>query len=144
MLSIINKNRFKTTCPDLRSKIIVQPSSHLPCSLERQKDRSKRCWSKRSIAITSYVSYDEYLKYCAIFSSNPTQNIWKRAYQLYLNIYYKKHTPKSLQLMYIKGSNFSLFYGRNFCDCVQKPAQVRTSTGFGPVNSRSRCDVLTN
>ena len=35
-------------------------------------------------------------------------------------------------------------YGRNFCNCVEKPENFRTSTGFEPVTSRYRCDALTN
>ena len=35
-------------------------------------------------------------------------------------------------------------YERNFCNCVKKPQQFRTSTGFEPVTSRYRCDALTN
>ena len=36
------------------------------------------------------------------------------------------------------------FYERNFRNCVEKPEKFRTSTGFGPVTSRFRCDALTN
>ena len=31
-----------------------------------------------------------------------------------------------------------------FCNCVKKPENFRTSTGFEPVTSRYRCDALTN
>ena len=33
---------------------------------------------------------------------------------------------------------------RNFCNCVEKPENFRTSTGFEPVTSRYRCDALSN
>ena len=35
-------------------------------------------------------------------------------------------------------------YESNFCNCVEKPAKIRTLTGFEPVTSRYRCDALTN
>ena len=35
-------------------------------------------------------------------------------------------------------------YGGNFCNCVEKPEKVRTSTEFEPVTSRCWCDALTN
>ena len=35
-------------------------------------------------------------------------------------------------------------YERNFCNCINKPEKIRTSTGFEPVTSRYRCDALTN
>ena len=35
-------------------------------------------------------------------------------------------------------------YKRIFCNCVEKSEKFRTSTGFGPVTSRYRCDALTN
>ena len=35
-------------------------------------------------------------------------------------------------------------FERNLSNCEQKPEKVRTSTGFGPVISRYRCDALTN
>ena len=44
----------------------------------------------------------------------------------------------------IKCSNHLRSYGRNFCNCVEKPENFRTSTRFEPVTSRYRCDALTN
>ena len=44
----------------------------------------------------------------------------------------------------IKGSYDPLSYERNFCNCVEKPEKLRTSTGFEPVTSRYQCDALTN
>ena len=35
-------------------------------------------------------------------------------------------------------------YESNFCNCVEKPEKIRTSTGFEPVTSRYRCEALTN
>ena len=35
-------------------------------------------------------------------------------------------------------------YERNLSNCVYKPENVRTSTGFEPVTSRYRCNALTN
>ena len=35
-------------------------------------------------------------------------------------------------------------YERNFCNCVEKPQNFGTSTGFEPVTSRFRCDALIN
>ena len=34
-------------------------------------------------------------------------------------------------------------YERNLCNCVRKPENFRSSTGFEPVTSRYRCDALT-
>ena len=31
-----------------------------------------------------------------------------------------------------------------FCNCLKKPENFRTSTGFEPVTSQYRCDALTN
>ena len=44
----------------------------------------------------------------------------------------------------IKWSYDPRSYERNFCNCVKKPEDFRTSTGFEPVTSRYRCDALTN
>ena len=44
----------------------------------------------------------------------------------------------------IKSSYDPRSYGRNFCNCVKKLENFRTSTGFEPVTSRYRCDALTN
>ena len=35
-------------------------------------------------------------------------------------------------------------YGRDFCNCIEKPEKVRTSTGFESVASQFWCDALTN
>ena len=34
-------------------------------------------------------------------------------------------------------------YESNFCNCVEKPENFRTSAGFEPVTSQFRCDALT-
>ena len=44
----------------------------------------------------------------------------------------------------IKWSYDPRSYERNFCNCVKKPENFRTSTGFEPVTSRYWCGTLTN
>ena len=49
-----------------------------------------------------------------------------------------------VNVIIIKWSYDPRSYERNSCNCVKKPEQFRTSTGFESVTSRYRCDALTN
>ena len=73
--------------------------------------------------------------------------LWPQSHRFFI--------PKHVQYLFQGLSEFKLdnyfkwsydprSYESNFCNCVKKPENFRTSTGFEPVTSRYRCDALTN
>ena len=70
-------------------------------------------------------------------SNVPVRNEWTMKWYMKWIIY--MNCGYEIKWSYDPGS-----YERNLCNCVKKPENFRTSTGFEPMTSRYRCDALTN